>query len=401
MRADEESSSCIPFKRGILYGTSPPFAHLGLRMIADFRKLILGLALIAGAAAVLLYSDVDSRRVEVQSKSRVLRVAIVQQISIPALDDGVTGALAALKERGYSEGDRIEVTRYNAQGDVSTGNAIAKNVTSSNFDLILSFSTVSLQTIANANRNATPPRRHVFGLVSDPYAVGVGVSRENHLSHPPYMTGVGSLAPVQDAFEMARRMQPGLKRVGLVWDPSEANSVVTTTLARKICASMGITLVEANAENSTAISEATASVLGRGVQAIWVSPDLIASHGRELIISKARAAKVPVFTSIPTSGGSGALFELGANYVAIGKVEGNLAADVLDGRDPAGIPVENIMPITLNLNKAALKGLREKWIVPDEVVPRANVVVDANGVHVNHPPAAVARADSSVPGAPR
>jgi len=110
-------------------------------MIADLKKLILGLALIIGAAAVLLYSDLDSRRVAVHSKSRVLRVAAVQQISIPALDEGIAGAFEALKDRGYSDGGRIAVTKYNAQGDVSTANAIAKNVTSSNFDLILSFST--------------------------------------------------------------------------------------------------------------------------------------------------------------------------------------------------------------------------------------------------------------------
>jgi putative tryptophan/tyrosine transport system substrate-binding protein len=365
-------------------------------MIAALKKLTLGLALIVGAAAVLLYSDLDSRRVGVHSKSRVMRVAIVQQISIPALDQGLAGALEALKERGYSDGGRMTVTKYNAEGDVSTANAIAKNVTSGDFDLILSFSTVSLQTIANANRFATPPRRHVFSLVSDPYAAGVGASRENHLNHPPYMTGHGNLAPVQEAFQLARRMQPTLRRVGLVWDPSEVNSVVTTTLARKVCASMDIVLVEANVENTNQIAEATASLLVRRVQAIWVSPDLIASHGAELIISKAKTAQIPVFTSIPTSGISGALFELGANYEALGRAGGNLAADILDGRDPASVPVENLMPIRLKVNKLALAKLREKWKIPDDVLKSANVVVDESGVHVNSAPATLTYASSSV-----
>jgi ABC-type uncharacterized transport system substrate-binding protein len=349
-------------------------------MIA-LKKLVLGVCLIVGAAALLLYSDLDSRRGEVHSQGHVLRVAIVQQIAVPALDDGLTGAVSALKDRGYSDGARMTLSKYNAQGDISTGNAIAKEVTSSNFDLIVSLSTVSLQTIANANRFATPPRRHVFALVSDPYAVGVGVSRENHMNHPAYMTGVGSLPPVQDAFELARRMQPSLKRVGLVWDPSEANSVVTTKMGRKICASMGIALVEATAENSTAIGDATASLLSRGVEAIWVSPDLVASHGLELIVSKARLARIPVFSSVPSSGVSGALFELGADYLSIGKVAGNLAADVLDGRDPGGIPVENVIPVTLKLNKRALKGLRENWKVSDDVVAKADVVIDESGIH--------------------
>ena len=372
-------------KTAYIVGNQAPQLPLGFpRMIAALKKLVLGLCLIAGAAAVLLYSDLDSRRVEVHSQGRVLRVAMVQQISIPALDDGLTGALAALKDRGYADGSRMVLSKYNAQGDISTGNAIAKEVTSSNFDLIVSFSTVSLQTIANANRFATPPRHHVFGLVSDPYAVGVGVSRENHAVHPGYMTGVGSLPPVQEIFELARRMSPSLKRVGLVWDPSEANSVVSTALARKVCGTMGISLVEANAENSTAIGDATASLISRGVQAIWISPDLVASHGTELIVSKARGAHIPVFSSVPASGVSGALFELGADYLSIGRVTGNLAADVLDGKDPRSISVENVVPVALKINKKALKGLRENWKIADDLTARAAVVVDESGIHQGH-----------------
>lgn len=364
-------------------------------MWTALKKLTLGLVLIAAAAAVLLCSDLGSRRTEKRDKNRVLRVAIVQQISTPALDDGVAGAIAGLHERGYTDGGRVIFTKYNAEGDITTGNAIAKAVTNGDFDLIFSFSTVSLQTIANANRYATPPRRHVFALVSDPYAVGVGVSRENHLQHPPYMTGMGNLAPVGQAFHLARQMNPGLKRVGLVWDPSEANSVVTTNLARKVCASMGIQLIEANAENSTAISEATASVLSRRAQAIWISPDLIASHGLELIVSKAKLAAIPVFTSVPRTGQSGTLFELGADYPAIGRNAGHLAADVLDGRDPASIPVENVIPITLNVNQLALKGLRENWNIPPEIVQQADVVIDATGSHNSKKPAAAQPVNSS------
>src|SRR5208337_3182633 len=143
-------------------------------------------------------------------------------------------------------------------------------------------------------------------------------------------TGYGNLAPVEEIFRMAREMLPSLKRVGLVWNPAEANSVVTSMLGRKVCASMGIDLIEANAENSTMVGEATASVLSRGVDAIWVSPDLTTSHGLDVLVSKARVARIPVFTSMPGDSTSGALFDLGANYVAIGRQAGELAANVLD-----------------------------------------------------------------------
>lgn len=373
------------------------------RVNETLKKIGLGLGLIAGASALLLYSDLGSRRGTGKQGAHAgpLKVAMVQQTSIPSLDDGVIGALAALKDRGYEDGGRMALRSYNAQGDIATANAIAKEVTSGDYDLVFSFSTISLQTIANANKFATPPRHHVFTLVTDPYAVGVGVSRENHLSHPPYMTGYGSLAPVEDLFRLALQLRPSLKRVGIVWNPAEANSVVTTSLGRKVCASMGITLVEANAENSTMVGEAMASLLSRNVEAIWVSPDLTTTHALDLVVRKARVAKIPVLSSLPTTFTSGTLFELGANYQAIGRAAGNLAADILDGRDPATIPVENIMPVSLHVDRTALKGLRDAWQLPEAVVERADVVVDATGRHVRAAaPAAAKPAEGERTGRP-
>ena len=358
-------------------------------LVRTLKSLGLGFLLIALAAGVLLYSDLASRRSSAESDGRTLRVALVQYASLPALDDGIQGVIEALSARGYVDGERLQIRQYNAHGDMATANAIASEVTSSDFDLIISASTASLQTIANANRFATRPRTHVFGLTSDPYGAGVGISRENHLDHPPYMTGLGSLPPVEDAFRLARELKPDLKRVGLVWNPSEANSVAATNLARKICADLGIALIEANAENATAAGEAGASVLSRNVEALWISPDVTVVTAIDVLLAAAKRARVPVFTSLPGNAEKGALFDLGADYLGIGRVQGELAADVLEGRDPATVPVENLMPVQLHVNRLALDGLRDRWQIPAAVSTRADVLFDASGRHAKQAPAAV------------
>jgi len=362
-------------------------------VVRTARSLALGVALIGLAAGVLLYSDTGSRRgarSHATAASGGLRIALVQHASIPALDDGVRGVLEALQSRGYIDGERLQIHRYNAHGDMATANAIASEVTGGDYDLIVSASTASLQTIANANRFATPPRKHVFGLSSDPYGAGVGISRDNHAEHPRYMTGLGSLPPVHEAFRLARELRPDLKRVGLVWNSAEANSVATTVLARKICAELGIELIEANAENATAAREAGASVLSRGIDALWVSPDVTVVTAIDVLLAASKRAHVPVFTSLPGYAEKGALFDLGANYLAIGRVQGDLVADVLEGRDPATIPVENLMPVQLQVNRLALDGLKDEWRIPAAVAERANVVFDASGRHANTQPPAVA-----------
>jgi ABC-type uncharacterized transport system substrate-binding protein len=218
----------------------------------------------------------------------------------------------------------------------------------------------------------------------------VGINRDNHAEHPRYMTGLGSLPPVHEAFRLARELRPDLKRVGLVWNPAEANSVATTVLARQICADLGIELIEANADNASAAGEAGASVLSRGIDALWVSPDVTVVTAIDVLLAASKRARVPVFTSLPGYAEKGALFDLGANYLAIGRVQGDLVADVLAGRDPAGIPVENLMPVQLQINRLALDGLQDQWRIPSAVADRADVVFDASGRHVKTQPSAAA-----------
>jgi ABC-type uncharacterized transport system substrate-binding protein len=350
------------------------------------RTLTLGLALIAGSAAVLLYSDLGSREratspTPVDRTGRIRSLAIVQPASHPAIDAGIAGMLEVLASRGYADGQRIHVRRYNAGADIATATAIAREVTTGTYDLIVTVTTTSLQTVARANAvGARTP--HVFGMVTDPYSAGVGINRENHLDHPPYMTGYGSMQPIAKAFALARRMRSELRRVGLIWTPAESNSVAQTNIARVECQRLGITLLEANAENASSVAEAAGSLVARGVDAIWISGDVTVAIATDAIVAIARRARIPVFTVTPPAVDKGTLFDLGADDLEIGRRTGALAADVLDGKSTAEIPVENMVPELLMVNRTALRELRDLWEIPDDVAVSAAVVIDDEGRHV-------------------
>ena len=353
-------------------------------MLDTIKRLFLGVALIAAASGILLYSDLRSRKgSQPRPKTGVqkqFRVALVQHASQATLDEGTRGVIEALAVRGYSDGGRLVLRRYNAEADLPTANSIGKEVVSGGNDLIITISTLSLQTVANANQfgSKTP---QVFGLVSDPYSSGVGINPSNHLDHPAYLTGYGTMPPVVEAFKMARQMRPELKTVGLVWNPTEPNSQAQTRLARSICKELGITLVEANAENAVGVAEAANSVVARGVEAIWLIGDVTLMVSVDSVIAAAKRARIPTFSVIPPTVKKGALFDLGADYYEIGRATGNLAADVLEGRRPAEVPVDNLVVETLAVNRLALESLKDKWELPEAVLQRASTIIDATGTH--------------------
>src|SRR5262249_52302811 len=158
-------------------------------------------------------------------------------------------------------------------------------ITDGKFDLVLTASTVSMQAVANANKAGKT--LHVFGAVADPYSAGIGVSRENPKSHPPHLTGIGTFMPVAANFQLAQRMFPGLKTVGVAWNPSESTSRAYTMKAREVCQMLGIELIEATVDNSSGVGEATNSLVSRGAQAIWIGGDVTVLVAAEAVIGAA------------------------------------------------------------------------------------------------------------------
>ncbi len=356
-------------------------------MPETLKRIGLGLVLIALAAGVLLYSDRRSRlnargsEVADGQAPRPIRVALVQHASLSVLEEGAAGVIEALAARGYRDGGRISLRRFNAESDIGTANAIAREVSGGTFDLIISLSTPSLQTVANANKTGARTR-HVFGLVTDPYAAGVGIEGPGPGQNPPHLTGFGCLQPVEETFRMARTLNPALRSVGLVWNPAEANSLAQTRIARRLCSEMGITLVEASTENTTGALESANSLFARGIEALWISGDITVSLAAEALIHAARRARVPVFSSLPPSVQHGSLFDLGANYVEVGRTVGTRAADVLDGRDPATMPVVNNVPKIFLYNDTVLADLNPGWSVPESVRQQADGWVTATSTRL-------------------
>ena len=350
-------------------------------MPAFLRRISLGLLLIAATSAVLLLSDLGARR-EAAARARAepgrqASIALLQHASQSIFDEGREGMVKGLAEMGWEQGRNARIRFFNAEGDANVSQSIARQMASGGHDLLLTVTTVSLQAVANANRAGKTP--HLFGLVSDPYAAGVGISRDNPLERPPHLTGFATMQPVDASLRTARELNPGLRRLGALFNPAEPNALAQMKVARATCAALGITLEEGNAESASSAPEAAAAVIARGVDALWLPGDVSVLVAMEGIVAAARKARIPVLTVTPPSVRKGALFDLGADYFEIGRQTGRLAGEVLNGRDPATIPVTPLMPENLCLNRQALAGLREGWSFPPALVARAQLVLDEQG----------------------
>ncbi|MCE5308285.1 MAG: ABC transporter substrate-binding protein [Acidobacteriales bacterium] len=331
--------------------------------LKDVRRLALGLVLIAVSAGVLLLSD--SQR-GTKTAERLPRVAVFQFSSQAILDEGVHGMLDALRDHGYEDGRTMALQRFNAENDLPTADSIARELTGGRFDYILTVSTNCLQAVAKANRERHV--KHVFGVVANPVETGVGISATDPLVHPRNMAGIGTLAPIVELMETAKRMNPRLKRIGLPWNPSQSNSETYTRIARAAAPRLGIELLEGTVDATPAVGEVVASLAGQGADAILTTGDLTVSLAMGTVVAEGHRAGIPVFATLPSAAKQGALLAMGGDYYLIGRETGDLAARVLGGEDMSRIPILYRLPKILVINRAALDKLKAVWTFPPDIL---------------------------------
>ncbi|MCF8366775.1 MAG: ABC transporter substrate-binding protein, partial [Bacteroidales bacterium] len=271
----------------------------------------------------------------------------------------VEGVIDRLQSGGFVAPDHSNIRQFNPQGDMGMANTIAKEIVNGPYDMVITSSTLALQTVAKANQNRE--KIHIFGAVTDPYGAGVGITGTKPGQHPSYMAGVGTFQPVAETFKTLIELNPYIKTVGVVWNSGEQCSTACLSEARLICDQLGITLVEAIATNTSEVAEALRSLLSKGVEAVWIGGDTVAMASLSMIINLSIQEGIPVFTNDPTDVKSGALFGLGADYFTVGQLTGDLAVAVLKGRKPSEISIENNIPKALSLNREILQSLGPSW----------------------------------------
>jgi putative ABC transport system substrate-binding protein len=345
-------------------------------MTDPYRRLGFSLLLLSAVAGLLLWSDRHSRQGQASAAAQI-PIALLTHSSNPLLDETRLGILDGLAAHGFRDGGKIALTTFNPEGDLATGNLMAQKIASGGYRLAVSVSTVMLQALANANRDGRVP--HVFGAVTSPVAAGVGIKSLESLDKPRHLTGIATPQPVADIFKLAKRINPALKTVGVVWNPGEVNSEVCTKLARQASAELGITLLEAPVEQTKDVREAAESLAGRGVQAFWTGGDVTVNNAVDSLIGVAQAAHVPVFSNIAGHALRGGLFDLGADYHEVGMEIGRIAGDLLAGGDPARLPVRAFIPRRIVLNEKTRLALPPGWRFDPDLKAQAAQFVAADG----------------------
>ncbi|CAM4125662.1 ABC transporter substrate-binding protein [Kerstersia similis] len=276
-----------------------------------------------------------------QQKSVAL-VTIVEHPALDAVRDGVKDALA---KAGYEDGKSLKWQYQSAQGNTATAAQIARKFVGDKPDAIVAVATPAAQA-AVASTKTVPI---VYAAITDPVAAQLVPSMDASGNN---VTGVSDKLDLARQIDLITEIVPDAKRVGIVYNPGEANSVVVVQELRELLGQRGMTLVEAAAPRTVDVGSAGRSLIGK-VDVFYTNTDNNVVSAFEALVKVANDAKIPLVASDTDSVARGAIAALGVNYRKLGEQTGEVVVRILKGEAPGTIASAVPQELMLYVNPAA------------------------------------------------
>ncbi|GAA0685697.1 tryptophan ABC transporter substrate-binding protein [Marinobacterium maritimum] len=236
-------------------------------------------------------------------------------------------------------------------------------------DLILSWGTsVSLALAGRMSELGDDRFNHeipqIFTIVADP--VGAGIVNSLDYSGRPNLTGTLNRVPERVNINAMRTYLPSFKRLGLIYNTNEPNSVLKKEELAELAPSMGIDLValelaldEEGQPVAKDIPEKIKALKRSDVDFLYLGSSSFLDTHRDLLAASALQQEIPLFSPYERLvRESSALMSVSARYYDVGQLAGELARKILIEKIPPGdIPIQRMKNFAYVVNMETARRL--------------------------------------------
>lgn len=288
-------------------------------------------------------------------------------------DDLLSGIWQRLSELGFERGKNLIVKEAHANGEIGNIAPILLNMDNQAMDLVLVTSTPCVTAAL------TSIKKHpvAFTYCYDPIAAGAGKSLDDHAAG---ITGIGSFPPVEKTIQFILETVPKVKKIGTIYNTSEANSRKVVSVMREIAKKLGFELVEMPVINSSEVFQAAQVIASKGIDALYISGDNTAIQAFDAIAGVCNKQSIPLVVNDLPLVSKGAFAAIGIGWKSVGYYSGDVIGKLLNGTSPTLIPIENYVNEEVAIDQAKAKKLGinvpQKYLISSTTQPQSSPLSD-------------------------
>ncbi|MBU1998960.1 MAG: ABC transporter substrate-binding protein [Candidatus Omnitrophota bacterium] len=296
-----------------------------------------------------------------------IKIGIVVQNQIKPFMDAVDGIKKHLAEKGYGE-DKVEFIFINSQDNTEKVIEAIAQFRSANVKLIIPTGTATtIEVLKNVHDIPV-----VFAVVAYEESI---IEAGKKLGFGKNYTGALSSSSAERIIEVALKVNPNIKKVGMIYDPNVDNTVREKMNVEDGCRKYGIELVALPYNGASEVINTFQKMVDMGVQCVNIPKDSVQQKLLNELKPIIYANKLFSITTseLGTVSSGGAVIGLSAVPAVIGRLAGEKVVQVLKGKRPSDMPMERPKKFAIWLNMIAAKASGVN--VPVSVVKLADKVI--------------------------
>jgi putative ABC transport system substrate-binding protein len=331
------------------------------------RTFIAGISSAAGTASVLWPLKGYGQRAAPVRRIGVLLVGSPEGIAprLPAL-------LQALQESGFVEGRNLALQYRSAEGNYDRFPALAADLVRLEVDAIFAFAGPRSVVAAKGTTTTIPI---VFAIGEDPVKMGLvdSFARPGHnVTGVTFM--VEGITP-KKRFELLHEFVPAAARIAVLINPSDTTSIESVIAdARAAAGVMGLQIEVLMAADSREIDVAFDNLADGRIAALVVYPSQFYSERRVQLATLAACHALPAIYFDRRLAEAGGLASYGTDFTDMYRQVGLHIGRILNGENPAAIPVTQVTKFDLVINLRTAKQLGIE--VPSTLTAMADKLIE-------------------------
>lgn len=315
---------------GVTILPAMPAFYYRPRTIDDMLKFIAGRILENLNIKHDLYDPWGQERARLR-KGEVFKykIGILQLTS--HLDDTVEGFKKGISSIREAE---LFYDYRNVEGQVPLLGRHAEELVDEGVDLIFACTTPAAKAAAAATENKGIPV--VFTPVLDPVKVGLAASWESSENN---LTGVSGLVPSDLKLDKFREIYPGLRKLVIIYEDENPNTAIELECVLAAAGHMGISTEAFPVREIEDLRGAFTERTFNSGDVFFVPISPLVEQNISLLVTAAKKHKIPIMAPNEGNVKAGALLGLAADHFDLGVSAGLMSAEILQGKDPADIPI--------------------------------------------------------------
>ena len=271
---------------------------------------------------------------------------------IQSFEDNLQGVIEGLREEGYLDKLNMRLQVINSTGDRGQAATAAEVLQRHGAKLLITLGTVPTLVALDVTQGSRLPL--VYSGVGAPAATGLNCPS----TMEPRLTGTSMEVPVAEQLRLLMLTRPRLQRLGILFCTATPVAVATGRAAEAAAQGMGLKVILATVtdERPELLDKALTTLVGEGVQALFLPTDpvLAAPRNLEVICARLLRDRLPVMVPFASSVTHGALISYHADSAEVGRQAGRQAGRILSGAAVRDVPPEipKVKRLTLNLRVA-------------------------------------------------